>query len=139
MLDKDHAPSNSQVEKFDYLSPMLDSALAEMREFSKRKQDGIVGATKIKILNRLLSDLREIVSDEATLDYLDPLEEEDLPQNSDAVLILGQYRSALNTFRGTHFNHDLGGLKWVTKEAIEDREHYLKEIYDEDGDEDEED
>ena len=87
-MDKDHAPSQDQVDKFNYLSPMLNSALSEMREFSKRKQDGIVGTTKIKILNRLLTELREIVSGEDTVNYLDPLDEDDLPQNSDAVLIL---------------------------------------------------
>ena len=121
MSDEEYAPSQDQVDKFDYLSPMLDSALAVMREFSKKKQEGIVSVTKIKILNKLLSELREILSGQETANYLDPLNEEDLPQNSDAVLILGQYRAALNTFKTDHqrsYGH------WTTKESIEDRAEY---------------
>ncbi len=34
--------------------------------------------------------------------YLDLLSEDQLPQNSDAVLVLGQYRAALNSFEARH-------------------------------------
>ena len=73
MVDREQAPTNAQIEKFAYLSPMLDSALQEMREFAKKKQDGIVSGTKIRILNRLLADLRLILEKEASLNYLDSL------------------------------------------------------------------
>lgn len=133
-MDKGRAPSQDQVDKFNFLPPMLDSALIEMREFSKKKQDGIVSATKIKILNRILSDVREIVSGEDTVNYLDPLDEQDLPQNSDAVLVLGQYRAALATFKGDHQKYVLGDLRWVTKEWEQEREEYLKPLEEEDED-----
>lgn len=122
MYEKDHAPSQAQVNKLIYISPMLDSAITEMREFSKKKQDGIVSTMKIKVLNRILSDVREIVAGDDTIDYLDPLDEDDLPQNSDAVLVLGQYRAALDTFQEGHYgsNYDEPGYRqWITKEWIE--------------------
>ena len=131
MYDKERAPSQEQVEKFTYLSPMLDSALTEMREFSKRKQEGIVSATKLKILNRLLSDIREVASGEETVNYLDPLDEEELPQNSDVVLVLGQYRAALDTFGDAHHRRVLGEHRWVTKEWIQEREQLQHYDYDE--------
>ncbi len=122
MHDKDKAPTEEQIEKFAYLSPMLDSALKEMREFSKKKQDGIVSATKIRILNRLLSDIRDVLAAEESVAYLDPLSEEDLPQNSDAVLVLGQYRAALNSFRERHWQFSGYEHRWITKEWIEENE-----------------
>ena len=122
MHDKDKAPTEEQIEKFAYLSPMLDSALKEMREFSKKKQDGIVSATKIRILNRLLSDIRDVLAVEESVAYLDPLSEEDLPQNSDAVLVLGQYRAALNSFRERHWQFSGYEHRWITKEWIEENE-----------------
>ena len=118
-MDKGRAPSQDQVDKFNYLSPMLDSALKEMREFSKRKQDGIVSAAKIKILNRILSDVRTIVSEEDTVNYLDLLDEQDLPQNSDAVFMLTQYLQCFEKLRSDNVVNDYRGWCW----RILDRKH----------------
>jgi hypothetical protein len=135
MYDMDSAPTDDQVKKFEYLSPMLNSALSEMRDFAKKKQDGIVSETKIKILNRLLTNLRQILASEESLNYLDPLDEEKLPQNSDAVLILGQYRAAMDSFKEKHRKTINYTPTWVTKEWIDTH----GEEYDEDEDDYEED
>lgn len=139
MRNKETAPDQAQINKFNFLSPMLDSALSEMREFAKKKQDGIVSKTKIKILNRLLTDLKDILRYEDSAAYLDMLSEDDLPQNSDAVLVLGQYRAALDSFEER--NHRSVDYKqtWITKEWIEanDEESIEDEGEDEDGDGDE--
>jgi hypothetical protein len=119
MYDKDSAPTEEQVKKYNYLSLMLDSALSEMRDFAKKKQDGILSDTKIKILNRLLTDLRQILVSEESVNYLDPLDEEKLPQNSDAVLILGQYRAAMNSFENRHHKTINYTKTWITKEWID--------------------
>jgi hypothetical protein len=115
-------PTRAQVAKYEMLSPMLDSALNEMREFSKKKQEGIVNKTKIDILNRLLRDMKELLTDEPSNEYLDLLDEDMVPQNSDAVLILGQYRAAMNRFKNRHFRRDSTGLggKWVTREEVKE-------------------
>jgi len=113
---------------------MLDSALSEMREFSKKKQDGIVSGTKIKILNRLLTDIKDVVKQEESAAYLDALSEEELPQNSDAVLILGQYRAALDSFESRNTRTINYKKTWITKEWIEANE---EEEYEEDNEEDE--
>ena len=134
MNEINRAPSQGQIEKLKYLSPMLDSALHEMREFAKKKQDGIVSATKVRILNRLLTDLREVVSKEESVRYLDLLDEKEIPQNSDAVLVLGQYRAALDSFEEAHYHSGVGySRKWHTKEFFEQFQA------DEDDDDEEED
>lgn len=120
MYDRDGAPSDAQVAKFQYLSPMLDSALAEMREFAKKKQDGIVSAMKIRVLNRLLTDLRGILEHEDSLRYLDLLSDEELPQNSDAVIVLGQYRAALESFKKRRQRTINYTATWITKEWIDE-------------------
>jgi hypothetical protein len=117
---RNNIPTDAEIERYNYLSPMLDSALEEMREFAKKKQDGIVSATKIKLINRLLKDLKEILGREASAEYLDMLDEQQLPQNSDAVLVLGQYRAALDSFRGKHFGHVYSKNQWLTRELLEE-------------------
>ncbi|MDQ0050314.1 hypothetical protein J2T18_004642 [Paenibacillus polymyxa] len=98
-------PTEAIAAKYDMLSPMIDSALLEMREFSKKKQDGVLNPLKVKVLNRLLSDIKEILSSDPSTEYLDILDDESLPQNSDAVLILGQFRAAMNQFRGKYYGY----------------------------------
>jgi hypothetical protein len=98
------------------LSPMLNSALDEMKEFSKKKQDGVLNPLKVKLINRLLNDIKSVLSSDDSIMYLDVLDEDTLPQNSDAVLILGQFRAAMNQFKGKHFGYDGSTHRWFTKE-----------------------
>ena len=101
--------------------PCLAQRWLRCANFRKGKQEGIISSKKIKILNRILTDIREVLSGEETVAYLDLLDEEKLPQNSDAVLVLGQYLAALDRFRDAHYIYALHEHTWVTKEWIEDR------------------
>lgn len=110
-------PTQEQVIKFEMLSPMLTSMHNEMKELSKKKQDGIVSPLKVKMINRILEDIKEILSSDPSVSYLDLLDEETLPQNSDAVLILGQFNAAMAQFRKKYYGWDnlAGEYRWVTQ------------------------
>lgn len=110
-------PTALAVATFDMLSPMLDSALTEIREFAKRKPDGIVNPLKVKMLNQLLVEVKGILADEASSLYLELLDEELLPQNSDVVLILGRFRAAMSQFRAKYTFVDFGTTYWSTQEG----------------------
>ena len=90
--------SKEDVGKYEMLFPLLNSALEEMREFSKKKQDGVLNPLKVKLINRLLNEIKDLLSSENTTEYLDVMDDDTLPQNSDAVLVLGQYQAALKQF-----------------------------------------
>lgn len=117
-INADHLPSTKAVESFDMLYPMLNSALVEMREFSKKKQDGVINSLKVKIINRLLTDIKDILGSDSSNAYLETLDEDTLPQNSDAVLILGQYRASMNLFKEKYYKYDSyhDGHRWSTQE-----------------------
>jgi hypothetical protein len=109
-------PTDQQAATFDMLSPMLDSFVREMREFAKKKPEGIVTAPKVKMINRLLEQIKGILAADPSAAYLDLLDEEALPQNSDAVLILGQFQAAMAQFHGKHFGWDGSSKRWFTHE-----------------------
>ena len=111
-------PSQVQVTKFDMVEPMVKSFLQEMREFAKKKQDGIVSTNKVRLINRLLAEVKEALGEDPSCAYLDLLDEEALPENSDAVLILGQYVAAMDQFREKYYHHWYGSItdQWLTKE-----------------------
>lgn len=112
-------PKKEQVEKFDMLQPMLESFLTEVRELSKKRPDGPLNEVKIKMINRILVQIKEALSTDASVEYLDLLDEEILPQNSDAVLILGQYSAAMQQFKAKHYGFDkmLIENRWFTQEG----------------------
>jgi hypothetical protein len=97
---------------------MLEAAHREMTELSKKKQDGIVNTLKIKMLNRLLGELSKIIENDPSHAFVDMLDEETLPQNSDAVLILSQWQAGLKQYKDRHYGHDLieHQYRWFTVE-----------------------
>ena len=81
-------PSKADVVKFIMLNNFLESAYSEMKDFSKKSPDSALNDRKVKSLNRILKDIKEILRNEPTASYLDLLDEEMLPTNSDVVLYL---------------------------------------------------
>ncbi|MET7940662.1 hypothetical protein [Streptomyces sp. NPDC005302] len=109
--------SEAQAETYDRLVPMLTAAHREMSELSKKKQDGIVNALKIRNINRLLDELVKVLGDDPSRDFLEKLDEDTLPQNSDVVLLLSQWQAALEQFRKQHYGQDsMYQYRWFTVE-----------------------
>jgi hypothetical protein len=77
--------------------------IGEVRELSKKKPDATLSKGKVKIINRVLTDLLVVLGDEPERKFLDLLDDEDLPQTSDAVLVMVQYESALREFPNRYY------------------------------------
>jgi hypothetical protein len=84
-----------------------------MSDLSKKKQDGIVNALKIRNINRLLVELGKLLENDPSRGFVELLDEDSLPENSDVVLLLSQWQAALAQYKGRHYGHD--------KERYEDR------------------
>ena len=108
--------AEEQIKLYNTISPLLHSAFNEVKEFSKKKQDEPLNLKKVKMINRLLEKAKEVLKNEPTVEFLDMLDEDDLPSNSDAVLTMSQFISAMNKFRSDHYHlngWDIdGGGEW---------------------------
>lgn len=98
--------TNEQVELYSTIDPLLSSAFTEIKELSKKKQDEELNIKKVKMVNRLLEKAKQVLCNELTVEYLELLDEDDLPTNSDAVLTMSQYIAAFNKFRRDHYHLD---------------------------------
>lgn len=112
--NKPKKTTEEQVKVYETISPLLKAAFDEVKEFSKKKQEELLNVKKVKMINRLLEKAKEVLKNEPSYDYLDMLDESELPSNSDVVLIMSQYISAMNSFRHDHYRNsawdiDLGG------------------------------
>jgi len=111
------ATSAAKVQLYVTTSPLLKAMQEELREFAKKKPEATLSKSKVSLINRLFSDVKELLKDEDTSKYLDPLDEETLPQYSDVVLIGSQYLAALDAFHDRYFTRVPGshGSGWAIK------------------------
>ncbi len=104
--------TDEQVKLYLTINPLLKSAFDEVKEFSKKKQDEELNVKKVKMINRLLEKAKEILKDEPTVEYLELLDEDELPTNSDAVLTMSQFISAMKKFHDDHYHYENNMLSW---------------------------
>lgn len=109
-------PSKANAEQFDMLFPILDSVFNEIKELSKKKQDGALNELKVKMTNRVLTKVKSILNDDPTVEFLDLLDEEIFPTNSDAVLIISQFKAAMQQYRCKHYAWDGEVDGWHTSD-----------------------
>lgn len=62
-------PSVEQVDSFELVQPMLVSLHRELSELSKKKQDGVLNALKVRHVNRLLDKARVALADDSSLEF----------------------------------------------------------------------
>jgi hypothetical protein len=96
----------------DMLLTLVSNLHADVKSFARRKQDGIMSKTMVATINQVLTDVREFLKDEPSAKFLKLLDDVTLPQNGDALIFLGQYKSAMETFQRKHSYDDYGTRKW---------------------------
>lgn len=102
-IDKSKLPSKSEVKEFKMLAPMIIGDLAEIRELSKKKQDEPLNKFKVKTINKKLEVIKRILENEPTSQFLELLDYESLPSNSDAVLMISQFLKAMEQFKSKYY------------------------------------
>jgi len=98
--------SNAEIEQYELLVPLLRAMYDEIKELSKKKPDGSLNKFKVDKINRILLPLKERMKNEPVCQYLDVLDEETPPFNSDAVLVLREYSQASRMF-SDKYKHDV--------------------------------
>ncbi len=102
--------------------------ISEVRELSRKKPDTTLNKGKVRIINRVLKDLKSVLESEPENKYLDLLDDDELPQTSDAVLVMVQYESVLKEFPERYMRsvrtgmNDYGSPKYEKKWVTEDFE-----------------
>ena len=72
---------------------------------------------KVRHINRLLKQVHDVLGGDPSTHFLETLDETTLPQNGDAVLILGQWIAAIQHFRRRYNRYDgMESHRWDTQE-----------------------
>jgi hypothetical protein len=92
----------SYLKRFALAEPMLDSIYGEMKELSKKSPDGPLNKLKVKMINRVLTDLKAALGNEPSAVYLDFFGRRGASIEQRRVLILSQYSAACARFRSNN-------------------------------------
>ncbi len=95
--------TRNAVDLYEASVGIFRGLISEVRELSKKKPDATLNKGKVRIINRVLADLQIVLGSEPEKKFLDLLDDEELPQTSDAVLVMVQYESALDEFPKRYF------------------------------------
>lgn len=129
MIDETKVTTEESVAIYNATNDIFLGLLKEIRELSKKKPDAIMSAGKVGIINRVLEDLKLVLDKEPEGKFLDILDDENLPQTSDAVLIMCQYETVLKSYKNKYYQRYKTGAydsksAWVTPEFLKDYEDY---------------
>ncbi len=127
MIDETKVTTEKSVEIYNATNDIFLGLLKEIRELSRKKPEAIMSAGKVSIINRVLEDLKIVLDKEPEGKFLDVLDDENLPQTSDAVLIMCQYETALKAFKSKYYQRYKAGVydskqAWVTPEFLNEYE-----------------
>lgn len=91
------------TETYNLLYFMFHSAYMELRDLTKKTPKETLSPMKIKTLNRILEKIRNFLSKEPAIDFLDLIDEESLPSTSDTLLLMSQYAGAIENYYKKHY------------------------------------
>lgn len=90
--------TEEQIKEYAVVLPMMESMLDEIKTISTKKHDAKLSILKVKMINRLIVTSRELLASQPVLEYLEEIDEHNLPEYSDVSIILRQYIEALKQF-----------------------------------------
>jgi DNA repair exonuclease SbcCD ATPase subunit len=113
MTKSKRSHKESDKEEFETLLPLIEALREDIRELTLKNQSAPLSQTKIQMINRLLAQVKTLLKEEPSAPFLDTLESDLVPQNADAVLVLGQFKAALRQYRERHAEYDEISESWI--------------------------
>jgi hypothetical protein len=114
-MTQKHATTAKKAAAHDVMMPLLNAMYEEFKDLAKKKPESAVSKSKLKIANRLLGKVREVLITEESIEFLDLLDEDDVPQVSDVTLIFSQYVAAMQAFKGKYYGWNGSETNWFAK------------------------
>ncbi len=107
--------TTTKASTHDVMTPLLAAMFEEFKDLAKKKPEAAVSKSKLVIANRLLHKIRGVLADEESIEFLDLLNEDDVPQASDVTLVFSQYVAAMQAFKQKYYGWNGSEHAWFLK------------------------
>ena len=107
--------TDSDIDKFVKLVKQIKNLISEFSVLSKKKPDDAVNKFKIKLINPVLEVANYFISDKKYKPFaeFELFNEDDLPTNSDVLVILSQYSACLEKYCEDSIEYYAGKRYWL--------------------------
>jgi hypothetical protein len=120
MIEFDDITTNARVEIYESGIDVFLALLREVRELSKKKPDATLSSGKVTLINNVLDDMIIALEGEPQAKYITRIDDEELPQVSDALMMMAQFEAALINFKHRYY-------QFVSHYKIERRNYWITE------------
>jgi hypothetical protein len=104
-----------QVQEFERLQGQLEGLHAEMQTLSRKSPNDLLNPFKLNLVNSVLKAANSLLNNKyRPFEDFSVFPEEQLPSNSDVMLILNQYLAAFETLRADNIVNRMGTWYWET-------------------------
>jgi len=103
----------AEVDTFEKLVGQLTSLYEELAVLSKKSPNDVINEFKLKIVNSLLAQANQFLGEKyVPFADFEVFDEDDVPRNSDVVLMLSQYLQCFEKYRADNIVPGVGGWHW---------------------------
>lgn len=102
----------TEVELFNKTYAQLESLHDEISLLSKKSPTDGVNKFKLKLINNVLESANKLLGQKKPFEDFTVFDEDQLPNNSDATLILSQYLSCMEEARLPNIERFIGSWYW---------------------------
>jgi hypothetical protein len=107
--------TRQQISQFEKINAQLGGLFEELSVLSRKSPDSAVNKFKLKLINQCLFTSNDILGETyRPFEEFNNFDEDDLPTNSDIVLVLSQYLNCLEKLRADNIEHGYDG-EWYWK------------------------
>lgn len=92
-------PTPKEIEIFDRVRPKIISVRDTVKGLSAKKPHDPLNLFKVKRINLLLNEINPVLRDDKPYEDFSIFAEDDLPSNSDALLMLDLYAEAMKAYK----------------------------------------
>ena len=108
------------IDKFEKLHFQIKNIYSELGILSKKSPDSAINKFKLKFVNQLLTQANTLLDEQyKPFADFDLFEEEDIPSNSDVVLVLSQYIQCLEKLKMDNVKMLSGNWYWIIPNSKE--------------------
>lgn len=104
--------TREEISNFNRVATQLDSFYAETSILVKKEPKAEMNTFKLKFINKILAKANDILGDKKPFDDFSEFDLNEIPNNGDVAMILGQYINCLEEFRKDNVHVNAGSWYW---------------------------
>jgi len=113
--------NEKEVNEFEQVQSQLQGFYKEISGFAAKKPDDAINTFKLKLINQVLKRANALLSKRKPFSDFNQFEADNLPSNSDVLVMVSQYINSLEKLRADNIRRQIGGdWYWIVNGSISD-------------------